>query len=142
MKKENYIKICPKCGSNDIKTSFTPAVWVYGAPTEYFCERCGYTSNYFPEGRKKDIINIKNQIKNKKIIINQYNRSPFGKGYIFGLGKILGPFTILSYLFLLVYFVIEEENILMFILSSLYLAAGIFWTYVAYKKENRKNKKC
>lgn len=46
--KKKFIKICPNCKSNEVKTNFHPRI-ALGTPTEYLCEKCGFTSVIFPE---------------------------------------------------------------------------------------------
>ncbi len=53
MKKEEYVKICPKCGSADVSVDFSnPAVWSYGAPSKHKCKACGHVAAVFPEVAK------------------------------------------------------------------------------------------
>lgn len=48
--KEKYYKICPKCGSTEVKTDFSnPVVWNYGATVKYQCKSCGHLGEFFPE---------------------------------------------------------------------------------------------
>lgn len=60
MKKEEFIKICPKCGSIDlpIRTSFVEML----APTPEKCRKCGY-SGLFPEIDINEIKEFRNNLK-------------------------------------------------------------------------------
>ena len=60
----DYIKICPKCGSTNI-TSETGRYHIYGAQ-EYKdnCQDCGY-SGIIPEVEKSKIEEFKKEIKNQ-----------------------------------------------------------------------------
>ena len=46
--KENYVRVCPKCGSTDVAGKF------YGFDQKYFCKSCGFEGLVFPEVEKKD----------------------------------------------------------------------------------------
>ena len=55
-KKENLIKICPKCGSTNISTEFSnPANVAYGNALNYVCNNCNYITKVFPEVKSKDV---------------------------------------------------------------------------------------
>ncbi|MBI5148445.1 hypothetical protein HZA33_02080 [Candidatus Pacearchaeota archaeon] len=47
--KKRYVKICPQCKSLEVRTNFKAAQIAIGAPTDYSCEQCGFTSVIFPE---------------------------------------------------------------------------------------------
>ena len=61
MKKEQYTKICPKCGSIDlpIRTDFVQIL----APTPEKCRKCGY-AGLFPEIDINEIEEFRKAIKN------------------------------------------------------------------------------
>lgn len=58
--KEQYTKICPKCGSIDlsIRTDFIEML----APTPERCKKCGYTG-LFPEIEINEIEEFRKEIK-------------------------------------------------------------------------------
>jgi len=60
MRKANYTKICPKCGSIDlpIRTDFVGIL----APTPEKCKKCGYTG-LFPEIDINEIENFRSELK-------------------------------------------------------------------------------
>ena len=60
MNKNNFIKICPKCGSIDlpIRTDFVHIL----APTPEKCRRCGY-AGLFPEIEFNEIEEFRKTIK-------------------------------------------------------------------------------
>lgn len=61
---KKHVKICPKCGSTDIRTDFNnPAKISYGAPLDYKCLDCGFSSKIFPEVLEEEIINFKKKLK-------------------------------------------------------------------------------
>jgi DNA-directed RNA polymerase subunit RPC12/RpoP len=48
--KEQYVSVCPKCGSINIQTDFSdPADWALGIPPRYKCNSCSHKSMIFPE---------------------------------------------------------------------------------------------
>lgn len=48
--KEKWVKVCPKCGSKDITiVSLKSKFIVFGIPTQYRCNKCGYLSFIIPE---------------------------------------------------------------------------------------------
>ena len=61
---KKYVKICPKCKSIEIRTNFKPNIGL-GAPTEYVCDKCGFTSMIFPE---IDVDELKKEEKKKKSV--------------------------------------------------------------------------
>ena len=61
-----YTKICPKCGSLDIKTDFSkPEIWAMGQPAIYKCGNCKYKGNIFPEVKKEEINEFKDNLRIK-----------------------------------------------------------------------------
>jgi len=66
---EDYIKICPKCGSTNIKSDYLSQglTSAKGFPIIHICESCNFSNNLFPEvprNRAKDL--QKEIIKGKK----------------------------------------------------------------------------
>jgi len=49
--KAQYVKICPRCRSINVKISNQggSAGIIFGAPTLYRCQSCGYSNYAFPE---------------------------------------------------------------------------------------------
>ncbi len=65
MKKERYVKICPKCGSTDIITS-TGRYFIGGAEVyRDNCKDCGY-EGVIPEIKKSEIEKFKKELKRIK----------------------------------------------------------------------------
>ena len=63
---KRYVKICPKCGSVDVKTDFSnPVVWAYGTTTKYKCNSCRYMAAIFPEVVAGEIGEYKKELKMK-----------------------------------------------------------------------------
>ena len=46
-KKVEYVKMCPKCNSLNLKIDAT--LIFLGATSTYTCKDCGYTDSFFPE---------------------------------------------------------------------------------------------
>lgn len=44
-----YVRVCPRCGSHNVKMSRTPLVGYLGYHTPNVCQNCGFTSVFFPE---------------------------------------------------------------------------------------------
>jgi len=54
---EKYVKVCPQCGSKDVKFEAT------GAGSFNICKKCGFRMNNFPEIKESDLENFKKKIK-------------------------------------------------------------------------------
>ena len=63
MKKNKFIKICPKCGSIEMPVMEGFAQML--APTPQMCSKCGYTG-LFPEIDINEIEKFQNKLKIKK----------------------------------------------------------------------------
>lgn len=47
------MKICPKCKSKDVIPDFSSEAYAKGSFfNQYRCNKCGYTSQFFPEIKK------------------------------------------------------------------------------------------
>ena len=50
MKKEEYVMVCPKCGSKDVSYNFGIEATASGFSTfTYKCNKCGHIAQVFPE---------------------------------------------------------------------------------------------
>ena len=58
-----YVKICPKCGSTNIK--MPPAGMDIKMTLQDFCEDCKFWGN-FPEVKESEVEEFKKELKNKK----------------------------------------------------------------------------
>lgn len=47
--KKRYFRMCPKCKSLDVKCFAKNVFHFYASPPSYKCNKCGYTSTFFPE---------------------------------------------------------------------------------------------
>lgn len=64
---EKYIKICPKCGSIDIKEELdNPAKVRLGAPLDCICRSCGFKAKIFPEVKEDEIEDFRKKLKKKE----------------------------------------------------------------------------
>lgn len=137
----NYTKICPKCGSTDIQNDYSVAAeWAAGASPGFICAECGFVSKLFPEIEENKVEKFKAKIKPHS---HKYIRlsDDYGKGYIYGVGKIVGPFLLITSLIPIAQYVnklISEgyHDRELFFLSVWTLIPGVFFTYYAYKKRN------
>jgi len=60
----NYIKICPKCGSIDVKEELdNPAKVRLGAPLDLICLSCGFKAKIFPEIKEEEIEEFRKKLK-------------------------------------------------------------------------------
>ncbi len=54
--KNKTFKVCPKCGSTDIKTDFSDHVRIaHGATLDYLCNSCGFQNPAFPEVTEEEL---------------------------------------------------------------------------------------
>ncbi|MEM4702980.1 MAG: hypothetical protein QXP53_00630 [Candidatus Pacearchaeota archaeon] len=62
-KVKKYIKFCPKCRSINIKIRNVggSAGILFGAPTIYTCQNCGFSNYAFPEIEKDKLKNVKSK---------------------------------------------------------------------------------
>jgi transposase-like protein len=64
---DKYVKICPKCGSTNVKADLSQQSFGAGAEfSQYKCADCGYFSMIFPEAEKSKVKEFKKDIKKKK----------------------------------------------------------------------------
>lgn len=70
MKKEEYIMVCPKCGSIDIEHDYSQPALVAGGIFSYKCNNCSHVAVAFPEIHIADLHKPKNpkKIKNKELV--------------------------------------------------------------------------
>ncbi|OYT41576.1 hypothetical protein B6U80_01120 [Candidatus Pacearchaeota archaeon ex4484_26] len=60
--KKEYVKVCPKCKSLDVRADFKLA-WL-GEASTFRCNNCGYTNSFFPE---VEVSKVKDFMKKEKI---------------------------------------------------------------------------
>ncbi|MBW2975697.1 hypothetical protein KY366_08315 [Candidatus Woesearchaeota archaeon] len=66
-KKENYIKICPKCGGTDINIDPTfYAAFATGIPPRFSCKSCNHIILVFPEVKESEIEEFRKKLKEGK----------------------------------------------------------------------------
>ncbi len=66
MKEEQYVRICPKCGSTNVHIDFSNLlVWAFGTTTKYKCGDCSYLGSLFPEVLKIEMQYYKKELKEK-----------------------------------------------------------------------------
>lgn len=66
MKTENYIQVCPQCGSTNVsRNSGIEAAAFHYANTVYKCDDCGFFAQAFPEMTKDNIKKFRKQLEIK-----------------------------------------------------------------------------
>lgn len=88
--KEEYVQVCPKCGSPDISSDFSQPALVMGGIYPKTCNHCGHTAKIFPEIEMKD---LKMPLPKKEVKGRQLQSQEYSKGW-FGIIKILAPLGI------------------------------------------------
>ena len=96
-KKEDYVTVCPKCGSNRIRSETDPAyVWSGLSNTFKECENCGHRGIMFPEVPRSEIKTIKTEkLKNKKLLFPVLVQTSFSRGYWKYVKYIILPLVLL-----------------------------------------------
>lgn len=65
--KDNYIKVCPKCGSTTIGIITTGGIGNIGVHLEEYCKKCNYGfpsgGHFFPEVEKSKVKIFRKQLK-------------------------------------------------------------------------------
>ncbi len=129
--KEEYIQICPKCGSPDIEVDFTNAAAVSAGFIGQVkkCNYCGHTGKFFPEVpiSKVKKLKEKNEIKGKTFIDKTYVSG------VIGLWKIIGIIAILFSVAML--FIDSARSI-----GFYFLLLGILLTIYGFLRDEYKNK--
>lgn len=123
---DEFIPICPECGSTDIGTDFSnPVVWDFGAPPKKKCRTCGYIAEVFPEIEKKNSSQYKKH-KKRSAQNDQHVAQGIdtGTGYQIGLFEgLLGLVLGVAGVILLGFFVSVIVGIVLFVL----LGVGVYY---------------
>lgn len=87
-------RVCPECGSNEISMEQNPQD---KDNPKYFCTKCGYAGNYFPqvEENTESIFEDKEEIKEEPKEIKTEKKAPKVKKKISSL-KIIGILILLT----------------------------------------------
>jgi len=146
--RKKYVKICPNCGSIDIKTDFSnPAVWAYGTPSKYKCNSCGRLGFLFPEIPEDNITQYQNKIKT----VTKGNKTKpksdlidVATGFFAGMWDVIVALFVLSTLFvtMLFYFIntmdfsifLKNFKFTMFVLVGTLLLIYITFRTITYIK--------
>jgi len=59
-KKDEYVRICPRCGSDDIVNE--PGFSILGWEALFKCRKCNYAASNIPEVKKEDYASAKKKI--------------------------------------------------------------------------------
>ncbi|MGM5481699.1 MAG: hypothetical protein ACQESE_04805 [Nanobdellota archaeon] len=63
-KREEYVRICPKCNSIDVSDDMSnPAIKYIGQIESMVCNNCGFTGTIFPEVKRSEKPDKKNDEK-------------------------------------------------------------------------------
>tara|TARA_Y100000310_G_C20689135_1_gene821038 strand:- start:291 stop:491 length:201 start_codon:yes stop_codon:yes gene_type:complete len=66
MKKEKYVKICPKCGSKDVSSDLSVASIARGSfQNDFKCNKCEYKGMFFPEIGESKLKEYRKKLKKK-----------------------------------------------------------------------------
>lgn len=139
-KKEEYVNICPKCGSINVQTDFSnPVVWDFGTTVKYKCNSCGYLSNFLPQILIKNIRNYRKELKKEaKEGLVKREKQPLvdtAPGFFVGVWEVV-IFLIISLLLVYVNY-INYESSLKFLLS---IVLVIILIYIIVKAINSRKK--
>ena len=71
--KDEYVRICPRCGSTNIDWKLGGSAWSIALSgmgsaavfDNFTCLECGYSSRIMPEFPKSEVLNVQNNIKKK-----------------------------------------------------------------------------
>ena len=149
--KEKYVKICPKCGSINVKVDFSnPVVWTYGTNVKYKCNSCGHLSLLFPEVLNSNIKNYKKELKSGvkegKMKFKKEDLVDASTGFFVGVWEVIISIILLPLiLILLIYSIYNRSgsvsliswNMWLFLLSGTYLFIYIIIRFIKYQKQNR-----
>ena len=94
MAKDYYVTVCPKCGSDNVKSETNPAYAFTGLLTQFKqCMNCGHHGQFFPEDLKSKV--TKTPKKREDVKGREMVQTSFGKGYFKYLIYIAIPLTLL-----------------------------------------------
>ena len=99
-KKEDYVTVCPKCGSDNVSFEKEAAYVATGLSNQYKeCNNCGYHGLIFPEAPRSQVTEKPKDIKEVKKV--ELVQTSFGKGYFKYLLYIAVPILIIILLLLI-----------------------------------------
>ncbi|MBN1157724.1 hypothetical protein JXA85_08960 [Candidatus Woesearchaeota archaeon] len=133
--KEEYVTVCPKCKSPDIRIDKSnPVQPIAGLPAMYLCAKCGHSGYNFPEVLVSEIEKFEKESVKEKIIDTKKDKTPFvdtnyGNFEVRVLWKVTGPLFLLLGL---VAFVLKRPTE-----GSTLLIVGAFITFITYFKKRK-----
>ncbi|MBW1838884.1 MAG: hypothetical protein JRI49_03030 [Deltaproteobacteria bacterium] len=102
-KKERYVAVCPKCGSDDVKMETNPAYATSGLNMQFKqCMNCGHHGQFFPEVPKSKVTkNPKkpSEVKDRRLVQTSYGKANWAYVKYIGLPITLIFLTILGIMF-------------------------------------------
>ncbi len=95
-KKGQYIIVCPKCKSSDIKQDDSVLQQIGALPSMHLCNKCGYAGYVFPEVLVSKLDTFKEEVeRNKKRFSGKGMIDPsYGDFQVRFVWKITAPLTI------------------------------------------------
>ena len=132
-KKEDYIKICPKCKSIDVSQDKSTMQQLGELPTRYICNNCGHSGFVFPEVLESQLEEFEKEIKQLGLAHTKKDETPllddsYGKFQVRFMWKILSPiFLIVGIIFLL-----NQP-----LTGVIILLVGLIMGYITYFKKRR-----
>ncbi|HLC50689.1 MAG TPA: hypothetical protein VJI97_04665 [Candidatus Nanoarchaeia archaeon] len=62
MRQNDFLLVCPKCGSTNVSNDLSKDMISWGGSTRYLCNDCDYSAIMFPEMKKTQISKFKSNI--------------------------------------------------------------------------------
>ncbi len=128
-KKDDFVRICPKCNSTDISTDFSnPALNATGLfNNAYVCNNCGNTGNFFPEVERAtlDPVKGKGRTEKRNLINASYRKN------ILWYWKFSAPLCFL----IGIIFLILGDNVLFYIGLIELIPLSIVLSISVYRKD-------
>ena len=131
--KEVYVKICPKCGSDEIGVDFSNLlVWVYGTTVIYKCNQCGHRGDTFPEMTKKSRSYYKRELKEKsKEVLEKDEVLDTSPGYFIGMWQTF--FSLVTIIVMIPLFLDGVDKSIFLVIAGLWT---IFFVYLLRRTRN------
>jgi hypothetical protein len=142
-KRKEYITICPKCRSIDVRTDKSnPLTPAFGLPSLYICNRCGHSSVSFPQ---VDIDRLEDFKAEAPMVVEKSRRKEeivdtrFGENQVRVFWKVTSPIMILVSSISIFYTMRAggSPRMLGYIGGVVCLALGTFMLYISYFKKRK-----
>ncbi len=126
---KEYALICPECKSADVRIDKTnPLQAPMGLPSYYTCNRCGHSSNSFPEIRISELEVFEREVDEKHLRKYKKDATPlvdtsYGQFEVHFVWKFLGPALFITGIVMLFF----KEALLFFIMNIFTFFYSIRW---------------